>query len=154
VSAPTLDISGSALDRLLSFGWVHDRDGLAWSDANWATLLFRVVPPVVGDALTMKLRLRGLAANPSAAQPVMIEVAGSAPIAATLSDHGITEVKVRVPLGDTWDGIVRVALNIPYSTDPSDPSRRGAAAPVRHAGVVLQSIDVRVGAPGDAEPRD
>ena len=149
VSVPTLDISGPALDPLLSFGWAHDRDGLAWSDGNWATLLFRVAAPVAGDAVTVDLQLRALAANQGAELPVMMRVLGGAPLTAVLSDQRTTQVTVRVPLADTSDSIVRIALNIP---NPTDPSRRGLAAPVRQAGVVLQSVAVRVAGPSHAVP--
>jgi hypothetical protein len=151
VAAPTLDISGPALDRLLSFGWTHDRDGLARSDGNWSTLLFRLAPPGGGHALAVDLRLRAAGADPDAVQPVMIRVASGAPLAATLSDRRTTQVTVRVPAVDTSDGTVRIALDIP---NPAGSLLRSLASPARPVGVVLQSIDVRVAEPERAEPRD
>ena len=151
VSAPTLDIAGPTLDRLLSFGWAHDHDGLARSEGNWATLLFRLARPDAGDAVTVDLQLRARATVPGAAQSVMIGVNGSAPLAATLTDQRTTPVTVRIPLANLPDGIVRIALNIPNAIDLS---RAGLAMAADQSGVVLQSIDVRVADPRRAEPRD
>jgi hypothetical protein len=144
VSAPTLDISGLALDRLLSFGWAHDRDGLAWSDGSWATLLFRVAPQIAGAEVTVDLQLYALAPKPDAVRQAIIHIADSAPVAVALSDQRATRVTLRVRFADIADSVVRIALNIP---NPSDPAGRGLAAPTRQTGVVLRSMDLRVVGP-------
>jgi hypothetical protein len=126
------------LRGLLGFGWRLGMTGGAWSEGPRSTLL---IPVPTGQRLELRLRASGVSFRPGEPRQVFV-TAGRLPVGQfSLPDGLMTEVTVAIPASTIESGMLRVALNV---VRPIDPARRGIAAPVRRAAILLNGIWLRV----------
>jgi hypothetical protein len=126
------------LRGLLGFGWRLGMTGGAWSEGPRSTLQ---IPVPTGQRLELRLRASGVSFRPGEPRQVFV-MAGRLPVGQfSLPDGLMTEVTVAIPASTIESGILRVALNV---LRPVDPARRGMAAPVKRAAILLNGISLRV----------
>jgi hypothetical protein len=126
------------LRGLLGFGWRLGMTGGAWSEGPRSTLL---IPVPTGQRLELRLRASGISFRPGEPRQVFV-TAGRLPVGQfSLPDGLMTEVTVAIPASTIESGMLRVALNV---FRPVDPSRRGIAAPVQRAAVLLNALSLRI----------
>jgi hypothetical protein len=133
-----LEVGSGDLRGLLAFGWRLGMTGGAWSEGPRSVLLIPVKP---GQRLELKLRASGISFRPGESRQVAV-TAGRLPVGQfNLPDGLVTEVTVAIPASTIEDGILRIALNV---VRPVDPARRGLAAPVHRAAILLSGLSLKV----------
>jgi hypothetical protein len=126
------------LRGLLGFGWRLGMAGGAWSEGPRSSLLIPVPP---GQRLELRLRASGISFRPGEPRQVFV-MAGRQPVGQfSLPDGLVTEVTVAIPASTIESGMLRVALNV---IRPVDPARRGMAAPVKRAAILLNGVSLRL----------
>jgi hypothetical protein len=132
------DAGPDDLRGLLGFGWRLGMAGGAWSEGPHSTLL---IPVPTGRRLELRLRASGISFRPGEPRQVLV-TAGRLPVGQfSLPDGLTTEVTVAIPASTIESGMLQVGLNV---VRPIDPARRGIAAPVRRAAILLNSIALRI----------
>ncbi len=126
------------LRGLLGFGWRLGMAGGAWSEGPHSTLL---IPVPTGQRLELRLRASGVSYRAGEPRQVFI-TAGRLPVGQfSLPDGLTTEVTVAIPASTIESGMLQVGLNV---LRPVDPARRGIAAPVKRAAILLDGISLRL----------
>ena len=127
-----------ALDPILSFGWKRDARGAAWSEGPRATLQARIAGLAPGAKVVLRLKLAGIARDPSGDRPVTVRIGQGTPTLLHLADGRETEVAL--PAVVLADNLLRVSFDI---LRPIDPAKRpGLTAPVTRAGLRLESVTI------------
>ena len=129
------NLAGEGLRGVLGFGWAM-AGGVAWSEGPRSTLLIPVSPGVAG---TVVLRAAGVGGTAGEARRVTVMAGREDVGAVSLPDGAQTEVSLGYPASATASGMLRLAFDM---TRPVDPSRRGLAAPVQRAAIVLHALTV------------
>ena len=129
-------LEGAALAPLLGSGWATSTAGEIWSEGPLSTLLIPVTP---GRAVTLRLRLVGVAFAAKGTRPVSVAFGRIDGPALDLPDNETVAAVLDAPAEATTDGVLRVALGV---VRPVDPARRGLTAPVKRAAIRLVSMDV------------
>lgn len=148
--APGQVAQGEALIPFLGYGWVRDGEDRYWSNGRRVVLLFRM--PAQLPEQRLRLEVEGIGARPgrpnrilATAGPNVWPFGGQGWAEVSLADAQVAPLVLQVAPAAGPGGIARVVIEIP---EPADPRVRGAAMPVRWAGLRLHRLEML--APGPA----